>query len=367
MSGSVHLHALELGHGRIHRSRHDRHLLPAGMQRQPARAQHPPVHVGRRGGGRRVPAVSALPARSRARAGMGRSPRAGVPGVARPSPTARSTTRPRTRWPRASESARATSAACSTCTSARRRPKSRAAGGRTSPAGCSTTPIFRSRRSRTAAGFNSVRQFNRVMKDVFRFTPQELRRPAPQPRPARRRRRARAADAVPPAARVGVDARLPRAPCHARGRDGRPRPASYRRVVELGGAPGVDRGVGRTRARRAAPPRPPPGVRRAGPPPRERAPPLRPRRRPDRDRHRARPRPDAAAAGARPTRDSGPGRDRPVRGERARGARPTGFGRPERRRSPVDSSSGSGLRCPASPRSASPTSSPTPRCWPTRT
>src|SRR5215831_19437336 len=26
-----------------------------------------------------------------------------------------------------------------------------------------------------AAGFNSVRQFNRVMKDVFRFTPQELR------------------------------------------------------------------------------------------------------------------------------------------------------------------------------------------------
>jgi len=27
----------------------------------------------------------------------------------------------------------------------------------------------------TAAGFNSVRQFNRVMKDVFRFTPQELR------------------------------------------------------------------------------------------------------------------------------------------------------------------------------------------------
>ena len=33
----------------------------------------------------------------------------------------------------------------------------------------------------TAAGFNSVRQFNRVMKDVFRFTPQELcaRRRAP--------------------------------------------------------------------------------------------------------------------------------------------------------------------------------------------
>src|SRR5258706_15921424 len=27
----------------------------------------------------------------------------------------------------------------------------------------------------TAAGVNSVRQFNRVMKDVFRFTPQELR------------------------------------------------------------------------------------------------------------------------------------------------------------------------------------------------
>ena len=44
----------------------------------------------------------------------------------------------------------------------------------------------------TAAGFNSVRQMNRVMKEVFHFTPQELRARRRDPRPARRRRRPRA-------------------------------------------------------------------------------------------------------------------------------------------------------------------------------
>jgi AraC family transcriptional regulator of adaptative response / DNA-3-methyladenine glycosylase II len=91
----------------------------------------------------------------------------------------------------------------------------------------------------TAAGFNSVRQFNRVMKDVFRFTPQELR--------ARRR--------VPDrlVADGGLELRMPYRPPLAwssllaflapravpgveavdveRG--------TYRRVVELAGAPGV--------------------------------------------------------------------------------------------------------------------------------
>lgn len=90
-----------------------------------------------------------------------------------------------------------------------------------------------------AAGFNSVRQFNRVMKDVFRFTPQELR--------ARRR----APDRV--VTDGGLELRMPYCPPLAwtslltflapraipgveavdleRG--------AYRRVVELAGAPGV--------------------------------------------------------------------------------------------------------------------------------
>jgi len=90
-----------------------------------------------------------------------------------------------------------------------------------------------------AAGFNSVRQFNRVMKDVFRFTPMELR--------ARRR----APDRLvtdgglelrvpyrPPLAWTSMLAFLsPRAVPGVESVD--TGEGVYRRVVELGGAPGV--------------------------------------------------------------------------------------------------------------------------------
>jgi AraC family transcriptional regulator, regulatory protein of adaptative response / DNA-3-methyladenine glycosylase II len=91
----------------------------------------------------------------------------------------------------------------------------------------------------TAAGFNSVRQFNRVMKDVFRFTPQELR--------ARRR--------VPDrlVADGGLELRVPYRPPLAWAAmlsflAPRAIPGAetidlergiYRRTIELGGAPGV--------------------------------------------------------------------------------------------------------------------------------
>jgi AraC family transcriptional regulator of adaptative response / DNA-3-methyladenine glycosylase II len=91
----------------------------------------------------------------------------------------------------------------------------------------------------TAAGFNSVRQFNRVVKDVFRFTPQELR--------ARRR----APDRL--VADGGLELRMPYRPPLAWSSilaflAPRAMPgvetidldrAEYRRVVELGGEPGV--------------------------------------------------------------------------------------------------------------------------------
>jgi AraC family transcriptional regulator, regulatory protein of adaptative response / DNA-3-methyladenine glycosylase II len=96
-----------------------------------------------------------------------------------------------------------------------------------------------------AAGFNSVRQFNRVMKDIFRFTPQELR--------ARRRRPDRLVTDG------GLELRMPyRAPLAWTSMlaflgpraipgvetidpgNGQPGEGGvYRRVVELGGAPGV--------------------------------------------------------------------------------------------------------------------------------
>ncbi len=90
-----------------------------------------------------------------------------------------------------------------------------------------------------ASGFNSVRQFNRVMKDVFRFTPQELR--------ARRR----APDRL--VADGGLELRMPYrpplawssmlaflAPRAIPGVETVDLDAGvYRRVVELGGAPGV--------------------------------------------------------------------------------------------------------------------------------
>jgi len=90
-----------------------------------------------------------------------------------------------------------------------------------------------------AAGFNSVRQFNRVMKDVFRFTPHELR--------ARRRAPGRVV------ADGGLDLRMPYCPPLAwtsllaflapRAIPGVEAVdlahGTYRRVVELAGAPGV--------------------------------------------------------------------------------------------------------------------------------
>jgi AraC family transcriptional regulator of adaptative response / DNA-3-methyladenine glycosylase II len=90
-----------------------------------------------------------------------------------------------------------------------------------------------------AAGFNSVRQFNRVMKDVFRFTPQELR--------ARRR----GPDRI--VTDGGLDLQMPYRPPLAWSallEFLAPRAVPgveavdlehgvYRRVVELGGAPGV--------------------------------------------------------------------------------------------------------------------------------
>ncbi|MDQ1447527.1 MAG: AraC family transcriptional regulator, partial [Actinomycetota bacterium] len=91
----------------------------------------------------------------------------------------------------------------------------------------------------TAAGFNSVRQFNRVMKDLFRFTPQELR--------ARRR--------VPDrlVADGGLELRVPYRPPLAWAAmlsflAPRAIPGAetidlergiYRRTIELGDAPGV--------------------------------------------------------------------------------------------------------------------------------
>jgi AraC family transcriptional regulator, regulatory protein of adaptative response / DNA-3-methyladenine glycosylase II len=91
----------------------------------------------------------------------------------------------------------------------------------------------------TAAGFNSVRQFNRVMKDVFRFTPNDLR--------ARRR----APDRL--VADGGLELRMPYLPPLAwkpmlsflapRAIPGVEMvdldAGIYRRVIELSGAPGV--------------------------------------------------------------------------------------------------------------------------------
>ncbi len=91
----------------------------------------------------------------------------------------------------------------------------------------------------TAAGFNSVRQFNRVIRDTFRFTPQELRS------------RRRAPDRL--VTDGGLDVRMPYrpplawpemlaflAPRAVPGVETIDREAGvYRRVVELGDAPGV--------------------------------------------------------------------------------------------------------------------------------
>ena len=70
-----------------------------GCSGNAARAQHAAVHVGRRGRGRGLPAVPALPPRSRARRRVGSTRPSSCAARCAPSPTARSTTRPRTRSP----------------------------------------------------------------------------------------------------------------------------------------------------------------------------------------------------------------------------------------------------------------------------
>ena len=139
-----------------------------------------------------------------------------------------------------SASARATCAACSTSTSARRRtksPASRRAHFARRLLDDTDLPIAE---VGYAAGFNSVRQMNRVMKDVFHFTPQraarrgdasadrlvtdgglELRVPYRPPLAWDSLLAFLAPRAIPGVEAVDLD-------------DG-----VYRRTVELGGAPGV--------------------------------------------------------------------------------------------------------------------------------
>ena len=74
-----------------------------------------------------------------------------------------------------------------------------------------------------AAGFNSVRQFNRVMKDVFRFTPQELRA------------RAGAPTASSPTAASSCGCRTARrSPGHRCSRSSRPRAIPGVETIDLG-------------------------------------------------------------------------------------------------------------------------------------
>ena len=153
----------------------------------------------------------------------------------------------------------ATCAACSTSTSARPRPKSRAFAARAlrPPAARRHRPADR-RRSANAAGFNSVRQMNRVMKDVFHFTPAGAAR---SPREAR----SLVADGglelrVPYRPPLAWDALLEfLAPRAIPGVEAVDLDAGvYRRIDRTAGRAGRDRGVERTRPRRAPPARAPP-------------------------------------------------------------------------------------------------------------
>ena len=121
------------------------------------------------------------------------------------------------------------------------------------------------------------------MKDVFRFTPAGAAGPPAGARPARRRRRPRAADAVP--RRRSRGRRCSSSSRRARSRASRRSTSTagvYRRVVELGGEPGVIEVWDEPDTRRAAAAGPPARRRRPRPSRRQPAPPLRPRRRPGR-------------------------------------------------------------------------------------
>ena len=185
------------------------------------------------------------------------------------------------------------------------------------------------------------------MKDVFRFTPQELRARGAQP------------DRL--VADGGLELRVPYrpplawdallaflAPRAIPGVEAVDLDAGvYRRTVELDGAPGVIEVWDEPARAGAAPARAPPATRRARAPRRGRAPAVRPRRRPD-GRSTATSR---ATALLRPlvrarTGLRVPGRARPVRGRRARDPRPAGLGGRARPRSRARSSSSSAGRCP---------------------
>ena len=185
----------------------------------------------------------------------------------------------------------------------------------------------------TAAGFQSVRHMNRVVKQVFPFTPQRAAGPPARPAPARRRRRPRAPAAVPAPARLG---RAPRSssrrarsrasstststpPCTAarsgwRWQDGDDRPR--------------DRGRGRRGARRPA------LLLRAHLPDVDGLVHLVAQVRrlfdldadPDADRHAPRARSAAAPARARQPGAARPGHGRPARDRGPRDPRPAGLG-----------------------------------------
>ena len=225
----------------LHRGRHHRHLLPARVRRPAAAPQHAPVRVRRRGRSRRLPAVPAVPARPRARARLGRRARARVPRAAphRRRRARRPTPRTRSRL-RLGVSARHL-----------RRLFAEHIGATPSEVARSRRAHFARRllddtdlpmtRIATAAGFQSVRHMNRVVKQVFRFTPQELRARRRDPHrlvadgglelrlPYRAPLAWDATPAVPRAARdPGRRARRPR------------RRASYRRTLRMpDGAPAV--------------------------------------------------------------------------------------------------------------------------------
>ena len=252
-----------------------------GCPATPLRAQHAPVRARRRGRSRRLPPVPAVPARPRARARVGSPRPSSCAGRCAASPTARSTAPPKTTWPtRLGVSARHLRRLFAEHVGATPSDVARSAAGRTSRGACSTTPTSRWCSSRTAAGFNSVRQMNRVMNDVFRFTPTELR--------ARRR----APDRL--VVDGGLELRVPyrraarvgRAALRSSRRARSPGVESvdvdagiYRRTVEIDGAPSVIEVWNVAGRAGAAPAGAPLRPRRSRAPRRRRPPALRPRRR----------------------------------------------------------------------------------------
>ena len=180
----------------------------------------------------------------------------------------------------------------------------------------------------TAAGFNTVRQMNRVVQDIFQFTPSELR--------AKRRQPDRLV--VDGGLELRVPYRpplawhelldVPRAACDPgrRSRRSRSRRVPARRRHRRRAR--RDRSVGRPARAGVAPARAPAGDRRARAPRRRRAPPVRSRRRPEGHRSPPVARRPPPAARARAQGAARARRARSVRARRARDPRPAGVGRP---------------------------------------